>query len=128
MNESGYTAAVNRKLRPHIYVWKIMNSMQNGIPDCWYSGTKAGLFAEYKYIKNLPKRETTILKLDLSELQTKWLTERYSEGRNVCVILGSPQGAFIFTDQKWNDLEITKSDLIMNQKQVAQWILNQTNQ
>lgn len=126
MNESQYTAAINRKLRDSIYVWKIMNTMQNGIPDCWYSGDKNDLFAEFKYIKKIPKRNSTLIKPDLSRLQSKWLTDRYKEGRNVCVILGSPIGAYIYKNPSWMNSKITKCDLILNQKQVVEWILSQT--
>ena len=102
-----------------------MNSMQNGIPDCYFSGDKGDLWAEMKYISTVPKRDTTLIYPNLSELQKKWLNNRYDEGRNTCVILGSPIGCYVFTDKTWTN-GITRNHLVTPRLEVIEWILHQT--
>ena len=125
MNESGYTQSIGKKVKDQIYWLKIMMSFNNGVPDVWCSGDKDDLWIEVKYLKAIPKKPTTIIIPKLSALQDKWLTDRYNEGRNVCVVLGSPIGAFIFTDLTWK-VGVTRFQLTMKPKEVAQWILKKT--
>jgi hypothetical protein len=113
-----------KKLHPDVYKLKIMLAFNNGVPDCWFSGNNDDLWAEMKWMNKLPKRETTQIKPDLSPLQRKWLDDRCTEGRNVCVILGSPEGCYIFTNYEWNET-ITRNDVGSTRKQVIQWIENQ---
>lgn len=124
MHESAFTASIHKKLPKSVYRWKIQATMTGGIPDCYYSGNKADLWIEYKLIKKLPKRDSTLLIPQLSELQKKWLQERHNEGRNVAVILGSLEGCHIFRYPDWNE-GVPKTKLTLNRAEIANWITKQ---
>jgi hypothetical protein len=96
MTETSYIRRLHKKLPKEIYRWKIKDDYAGGVPDAWYSSRKGNLFVEYKYVPSLPKRDTTLIKAALSELQFLWLTERQEEGVNVGVVVGSPDGGVFF--------------------------------
>ena len=128
MSESSQTYAINKKIKAAgVYALKIQTMNNNGVPDCWYSGNKNYLFAEMKYIVKLPKKSGTLIQPKLSDLQIEWLGERYTEGRNVCVIIGSPDGWCIQTEpQQWEN-PILKIELSNTRNEVAEWIIEQTH-
>lgn len=103
MTEHSYIRSVHRRLKrvaPHVYAWKINDAYQGGVADAYYS-SRRDMWIEYKYIKALPKRPTTLVNIGLSPLQDGWLSDRHSEGRMVSVIVGSPSGALILRDLDW---------------------------
>jgi hypothetical protein len=77
------------------------NPLRGGTADVWYSGFGGDLWDEYKWLAQLPKRVPIRMYNELSPLQLRWVSERYEEGRNVCVMLGSPEGCWIFVDGAW---------------------------
>lgn len=83
------------------------NQYNGGIPDVWYSGSKADLWVEYKFI-TLPKKDDTLIDLTalknpiLSPLQQQWLAERHKEGRNVVVVVGSKLGGVWLSNLDWS--------------------------
>lgn len=128
MIESQYTQAIHRKLPKSVYKWKIHDSFQGGVADAYYSGKSADLWIEYKYIKKLPKRDSTMIAPDLSELQLNWLTNRHQEGRNVHVIIGSPLGGVVLYCTQWKD-GISCADFHaqrQTQQEIADWITSIT--
>ena len=80
MQERTFINKVHKKLPPTIYKWKINDSYTGGVPDCFYSGPAGHCFVEYKYKKELPKRDTTPINFNLSAQQELWLTERSKQG------------------------------------------------
>jgi len=125
VNESTYTQYYLRKLREQgIYTLKLMLNFNNGVPDVWLSGTAGDIWIEFKYINKVPKRQSTKIKPNLSDLQSHWLNGRYYEGRKVCVILGSEIGSYVFTDLEWNS-SITRDDLTLSRQDVITWITQQ---
>ena len=103
---------------------KTHNPFIGGVPDCWYSGPRGDMWVEYKFIV-LPKRDSTIIKADLSELQKEWLTGRTREGRRCRVIIGCKEGGVILED--WTK-EIRTSEfksLLQTRKEIAEYIANQ---
>lgn len=96
MNEHGFIKAVHRHLPPEVYRWKIHDTYTGGVPDAFYMGPAGCLFVEYKYVK-LPKRADTIVKFNLSPLQTNWLTRAINWGQLVALIVGFDQSATIIT-------------------------------
>lgn len=124
MTESTFTQYIMKKLNPKVYRWKILNMMQNGVPDAYFSGPKGDLWVEFKYIK-APKLNTTVAIPKLTKLQKKWLYDRWYEGRNVAVILGSELGSHIYNDNDWN-LGVQRQYLSKTPKQVIEWIELQT--
>ena len=119
MTESGFTQSIMRKFDKRIYKWKIMNTMQKGVPDCYFSGPAGDLWLEVKYI-TAPKRETTLIKTGLSALQLKWLTGRHKEGRNVALLIGSDIGSQIRT--QFFELPAIRTSLVLTKQQVIEWI------
>jgi hypothetical protein len=128
MNESGHTQAINKKVKAAgVYTLKIQTMMNNGVPDCWYSGNKADLWVEMKYISKLPKKLTTEIKINLSDLQYEWLTNRYVERRNVAVVIGSEKGWYIATAPSLWSTPILQKDLTKTRNEIIKWIIKQTN-
>lgn len=124
MNESGFTQSIMRKLDKRIYKWKIMSVMQNGVPDCYFSGPAGDLWLEVKYVK-LPKRDTTIINPGLSALQLKWLNARHKEGRNVALLVGSEAGCWVENCRPF-DVPLNKNSFTVSKQQVIKWIETQT--
>ena len=96
--ENTFISSVHRYLPDALYRMKNHNQYNGGIADVWYSGTRADLWVEYKYLE-VPKRPETLIDLKdlkkpycLSALQQEWLASRFIEGRNVGVIIGSKNG------------------------------------
>ena len=102
-----------------------MNMLQNGVPDCYFSGPAGDLWLEVKYVK-APKRSTTPIKLDLSALQRQWLIERNKEGRNVAALLGSDVGCYIYKPGDTAFENKIRSQLVLTRKDVVEWIVRQT--
>ena len=105
--ENTFIASVHRHLSDEVYRMKNHNQYNGGIPDVWYSGSKADLWVEYKFI-TLPKKDDTLIDLTalknpiLSPLQQQWLAERHKEGRNVVVVVGSKLGGVWLSNLDWS--------------------------
>ena len=97
MNEHSFIRSIHRYLHPDIHSWKIHDTYTGGVPDAMYSGPAGILFVEYKYIKALPKKETTTLKHSLSALQLQWL-ERMKLSANAALIIGVGDTCIILGD------------------------------
>jgi len=125
VNESQFTQSLIRSLKKDgVYCLKIQTMLNNGIPDLWCSA-KRDIWLEIKYRKDVPARESTYFFPGLSSLQAQWLDNRYKEGRNVAVILGSPIGCYIYIKREWTE-GITRNNLVLTKSQVVAWIENQT--
>ena len=82
---------------------------------------------EYKYIPKIPKRSSTRLKANLSELQYIWLTERQKQGVACIVILGTPHGGVIIDNFDNAKEGITRAeflDTVLSPKELAYAILD----
>jgi hypothetical protein len=92
MNESDYTQAVHKRLPAEVFRWKVRDDYQGGVPDAFYrrldGQSGSPLWIEYKYLKDLPKRDTTLIVPNLSELQHLWLRRAAMAGEQVRVIVG----------------------------------------
>lgn len=76
MQERQFITKIHKRLPISIYKWKINDSYHGGVPDCFYSGPAGHCFVEYKFKKELPKRDTTLINFNLSAQQAIWLIER----------------------------------------------------
>lgn len=132
--ETTFTGSVHRHLPAGLYRLKNHNQFHGGIADVWYSGGKADLWVEYKFLA-VPKRDETVIDLCrakgdmLSPLQQLWLEQRHAEGRNVAVIVGSKDGGVILPGLSWQPA-MTAADFRKNlllRKDVAGWIVRQVN-
>ena len=86
--ESLFIHRVHKLLPEIVYAEKTHNMYRGGTPDCFYEGIAEDLWVEYKWIPKLPARVTTLVSLDLSELQKRWLKRRYEKSRAVWAVLG----------------------------------------
>lgn len=130
--ETTFVSAVHKYLPPgrnDPYWMKNHNEYTGGVWDCWYSGTKTDLWAEYKFIV-IPKRAGTLITPGLSELQAQWGRGRLAEGRNLAVIVGCKEGGVIFEDLEW-EKGITAAAFkvrVQSRKEIAEWIIARTQQ
>lgn len=120
--ETVFSSGVNAKLPLTLYRMKNNNPFYGGIPDFWYSGQRADLWVEYKYVDHAPR---TGLKANLSALQTKWLHDRHYEGRNVAVIIGMKGGGVILERLAWEKPLIDCK--FSSTAAIAQWILEKVS-
>lgn len=92
-----------------------------------YAGPAGVLFVEYKYVKSLPKKDTTVIRHSLSALQCAWL-ERMKVSSPVALILGFEDTALIIVDDfAANIYKYRYVEQSVPRKQVAEWIYNQTH-
>lgn len=97
--ETSFIQGVHRHL-PTVYKEKMNNPYRGGTPDVWYSGKLADLWVEYKCIPRIPKQANILP--DLSPNQQLWLSQRYSDGRDVVVVVGVVRGGgVIFEHMSW---------------------------
>jgi len=109
MNEHGFVRKVHTKLRVTgrlKKIWKINDNFQGGVPDAFYLGDLDSLWVEYKYLPKLPKRDTTLVVPDVSELQYDWLADLQACGKNAWVAVGHPNKVW------WTqDLELCRNGI-----------------
>lgn len=119
--ESTLIKSIQRHLPAAVYLMKNNNPFTAGVPDVWYSGNAGDIWIEYKWLEKKPIKP---FKPKLSELQLKWLRERHSEGRNVAVIVGCPEGVVILRNLEWEqDCTFTH---IIDRRSAAIWISSET--
>jgi hypothetical protein len=99
--ETRFYTAVHKRLPREVHREKMHNIYRGGTPDVWYSGPKADLWVEYKWLAALPKKAPVRAEKLLCPRQIQWLDGRYEEGRNIVVILGTPEGAWVYEDLAW---------------------------
>ena len=103
MREAEYTAALRRQLRDRIYCLKLNAAYARGVPDCYYSGSKADLWNEHKRYQTLPPT-IDLTRADVTSLlQQMWLRERHKEGRQVAMIVFSPKGHLLLPGLSWQE-------------------------
>ena len=100
--ETTFIQSVHRHLPKDVYRMKNHNEFNGGIADCWYDGSAADLWVEYKFIV-VPKRDTTLVTVDLSPLQREWLRDRAKNGRNVAVVVGCKAGGVWLNAPGWDE-------------------------
>jgi len=109
------------------YREKMYNPLRGGTWDCWYSGMVSDLWVEYKFV-NIPTRDSTIIRPNLSDLQLYWGKSRLLEGRKLAVIIGSKDGGVIMRDREW-EVPISAKDFkarLKTRKELAQFLIDQT--
>lgn len=115
MTETDYWQALRKHLVPRIYAWKIQASYVRGIPDWWASGQHQDLWVENKRIaadSDPPAMlDLTDTKKYLSVHQQTWLVDRYTEGRNVGVIVFSRVGHIYLPGLKFQE-KVSKLDFL----------------
>lgn len=123
--ENAFIHRLHKKFREAPYIEKMYNPLRAGTPDIYYSGHLGDLWVEYKYVTIVPISEKILP--DLTPRQRRWLNGRMSEGRNVAVILGTPDGGVIYRNGEWT-VPLSQSELLARQiplSEVAKWITSQ---
>lgn len=123
--ENTFIASVHKHLPESVYWMKNHNEYNGGIADVWYDGPCGDLWVEYKFIV-LPKRSTTLVPVDLSDLQAEWLRDRKFNGRNVAVVVGCKEGGVWFDDPRhWERSHPAAAfrSLIMTRQEIADRIM-----
>lgn len=110
--ETLYYRGIHKLLAGKPYAEKMNNPYRGGTADVWYSGDGGDLWVEYKFIQKPPNKAHIDVKKELSPLQLQWLRDRYLEGRNVCVILGTPLGGWIYENLEWETKKIYTGQIV----------------
>ena len=123
--ENRFIQSVNRKLplKTVIHYEKMNNPYRRGTADSWYSGNKADMWIEWKYVPKLPK--TIDPQKLLHPLQTAWLNGRWKEGRNVCVVIGCPEGGVVLRDKEWCEVVNDFTSKLRTVAEIAEYIKRQ---
>jgi len=90
--ENNFIGRVNKHVRS--YKEKTNNPYRGGTPDVYYEGS-FHLWVEYKFIL-LPKRGSTLIIPELSELQKAWLRRCDKNTGCARVIVGCKEGGTVF--------------------------------
>jgi len=106
VREKEFINKVHKHLPTSIYRWKINDPYHGGVPDTYYSGNKGNCFIEYKYQEELPKRDTSKLKINLSAQQRIWLTTQHEHNVNVLVVLGTRVGVYTTRDFQLKEITV----------------------
>lgn len=125
--ENVFINSVHQKFGgPKPYFEKTNNPWRAGTPDVYYSGSKSELWIEYKFLPKIPKSAEILP--DLTPRQRRWLNERFNEGRNVAVVLGTPDGGVIYRNKEWmNPLSSTEIEAkLLSRAEIARWIISET--
>lgn len=121
MQERHFINKVHKKLPPSIYKWKINDAYHGGVPDCFYSGNSGLCFVEYKYKKELPKRDGTSINFNLTPQQCAWLNDRKDEGVPCFVALGI--GNLVLVTQDFDNVNnITKSQFMREAMNISEFV------
>lgn len=117
--ETRFIQRINRllPLKIGLHYEKMNNPYRRGTADSWYSGDKADLWVEWKFLPTLPK--VIYPQKLLHPLQKAWLNGRFREGRNVVVIIGCADGGVVLENEAWNN-EIMKQDFLEQLKSATE--------
>lgn len=119
---------MHKHLPTSIYRWKINDPYHGGVPDTYYSGSKGNCFVEYKYQEELPKRNTSKVKINLSAQQRIWLATQHEHNVNVFVVVGTRRSCYLTRDfqlkeitvKQFKDNCITFDDYINKLKEICE--------
>ena len=95
--ETTYANGVHKYLPASVYVEKMNNPYRGGTPDYYVEGFSRVRWIEYKFIE-VPKRDSTIIKPNLSSLQREWLGRNFERGHRPLVVIGSRIGGVALWD------------------------------
>ena len=121
--ESRFITSVNAKIPKTVHREKMHNVYRGGTFDVWYSGSKADLWIEYKWIPRIPARGRVVP--DMSSLQLQWGKGRSAEGRGVLVVVGCPEGAVMLPFPSQWEAGVTAEEFrraLVTKSTLAAWI------
>ena len=132
--ENTFRSSIHKHLPVELHHEKMNNPYSSGTADDWYSGMKADLWVEYKFLPRKPQRgnvwlcNPNVKQPPLSVLQQRWLRGRYEEGRNVHVVVGCPEGGVIMSVLSWEEPWSAEkfAQNLLDRKALARWIVSET--
>jgi len=132
--ENQFRTSVHKHLPVELHHEKMNNPYGSGTADDWYSGNKADIWIEYKFLPRIPQRgdiwlcNPNVKQSMLSRLQQKWLHDRHVEGRNVYVLVGCSSGGVIMRSLEWEQPIAGHEfvERIASRKELAGWITRET--
>ena len=88
MSESNFWRYIHKKMAGHWTADRIENMVGAGIPDVTYCCKGTDGWLELKYMKNWPKRESTLIKVGLEDSQYAWMRRRLrNRSKNIFVFV-----------------------------------------
>lgn len=125
--ETIFYRSITKLLPRGLHVQKMFNPLYAGTPDLWLSGTADDLWLEVKFINPIPVHAPIRLYKKLEASQRKWLSDRYDEGRNVAVLLGTPKGSIIVENKQWEVLDVLADhDQWLSKQQIVEYLVRRT--
>jgi len=98
MNERTFKQKLRSLILPHCYIQSMSSLATAGTPDLYLSGKK-DCWIEVKF----DEKTKGAIKPKLSTLQLQWCNNRYDEGRQVLVLVGtSSKEGILFTNGEWD--------------------------
>ena len=126
MNEHGFIRSIHNKLPSEVYRWKIHDGYTSGVPDVMYAGPAGVLFVEYKYLKNLPKKDSTLIRTCLTPIQAAWL-ERMKHCAPVALMIGNNTKVLILTNNFYTQMtKMHYNEASTTKDGAAKWITSIT--
>lgn len=125
-SETLFCNRINKCIPRAVEIEKMHNPYRGGTADYWYSGFRDDLWVEYKWILLARGTASKAIKPKATKLQLIWLNNHHNRGRNVCVIIGSPNGCAILLDGEWNN-KVPGNKFHYTEREVANWIVKQTH-
>lgn len=115
MNEHKMSTRIHKDLQKRgklTRVWKINDNFQGGVPDAFYLGASP-LWIEYKHIE-VPVRDSTMIRPNVSELQLGWLETLQAGGQGAWVVVthGSGRTAMAWVE---SDLDVIRAGVTRGQ-------------
>lgn len=126
MNETGFIKSIHNHInKSDVHIWKIHDTFTGGVPDAMYSGKAGVLFVEYKYVKELPKKDASLIRHSLSPQQVIWLNRMQQSVRAALIIgVGKNSGVIIVDDFSAIISKMSYLEQSITTKGLAQWISN----
>lgn len=124
MTEHTFIRSIHKHLPAKLLRWKIHDTYAGGVPDAFYGGPHGVMWVEYKFLRKLPVRTTTRLKVNLSPLQIQWLARLNACGQTTKVIVGHGKNGIVLDNPQQT---VVQHDFVTNAqsiRQLAQLITN----
>lgn len=128
MNEHSFAKKIVSKCRPRVGIsWKINDNYAGGIPDSLFIGPENALWIEFKWLGKLPKRESTIVKPQLSKLQLSWMRRLQENNQLSLAVIGMPKVCIVFTSIETMENGILNKDIqTMTHNELVELIVSTT--
>jgi len=121
-----YRSIKNRLMKYMIKLVRIENSAGIAIPDVYFYTPESEGWIEFKYIKQMPARASTTIKIPFRPGQQAWLLDRYNSNPSTLgfLLLAIGNKVFLFKNNAIKE-EYTKDELY-SMSTVAKYLSDQS--